>query len=85
MERTRAYRRFKRGRKIIHRTYIITHILYYSNKCKEVRQPGRLDKGKTHCSCWMCSAKTGIHGYSISDIRKLNAQEYGLLELNGLL
>jgi len=31
---------------------------------------GAYNKGKIHCSCWMCSEKTKYHGEPISDIKK---------------
>ena len=33
-------------------------------------------KGKIHCSCELCSAKTRKDGYTISDIRKIQRLEY---------
>ena len=33
-------------------------------------------KGKIHCSCWLCSAKTRKHGPTITDIRKIQRLEY---------
>lgn len=32
---------------------------------------GQYSKGKIHCSCPMCSAKTRKNGHKISEIRKL--------------
>lgn len=31
----------------------------------------KLFKGKVHCSCYMCSAKTAVHGYKPRDKREL--------------
>lgn len=33
--------------------------------------PGMLAKGKVHCSCWMCSRKSKVHGLSHSDLKAL--------------
>ena len=33
-------------------------------------------KGKIHCSCGLCAAKTRKHGPTISDIRKIQRLEY---------
>ena len=33
-------------------------------------------KGKIHCSCELCSAKTRKDGHTISDIRKIQRLEY---------
>ena len=33
-------------------------------------------KGKIHCSCELCSAKTRKDGYAISDVRKIQRLEY---------
>lgn len=38
---------------------------------------GYLRKGKIHCSCWLCSQKTKIRGYSASDLRKFDKLNYG--------
>jgi hypothetical protein len=32
---------------------------------------GYLSKGKIHCSCNLCSAKTGKKNYSVNDLRKI--------------
>ena len=58
------------------------------------RVPGRYAKGKIHCSCPMCSAKTRNKGhrrkcknyapainYKISDARRLDEMKYELEEL----
>lgn len=33
-------------------------------------------KGKIHCSCGLCAAKTRKHGPTITDIRKIQRLEY---------
>lgn len=37
-------------------------------------------KGKIHCSCKLCSAKTRKNGHTISDIRKIQRLEYASKE-----
>ena len=39
---------------------------------------GKYNKGKIHCSCFLCSAKTKTHGYKPSDIKKLEKIKYDL-------
>ena len=45
----------------------------HNNAPDYVVEPGRLDKGKLHCSCWMCSGsqKTSYAGNRISEQRKM--------------
>lgn len=38
---------------------------YWHVKC-----PGVLDKGKIHCSCWMCTGKSRYLGRPISEQRR---------------
>lgn len=33
-------------------------------------------KGKIHCSCGLCAAKTRKHGSTVTDIRKIQRLEY---------
>lgn len=40
----------------------------------------KLSKGKVHCSCPMCSAKTRRNGYKISDLKKLESLQNSLDE-----
>ena len=51
---------------------------------------GGMDKGKIHCSCWMCSAKTknkkssrkgkaSNHCYKISDLKKIESMKEQLI------
>lgn len=35
-----------------------------------VKADGVLDKGKIHCSCWLCSGKSKYRGRPISEQRK---------------
>ena len=43
-------------------------------------QRNRLNKGKIHCSCPLCSAKTKIYGPSLSDYKKLEGMQSSLEE-----
>ena len=77
MNRPKAFVRHQRFRVINRKKKIIKDQNGYWHYTHE----GVLSKGKIHCSCWMCSAKTGIHGPKISDLRKIETardmvQEY---------
>lgn len=41
-----------------------------------LRHYGYLRKGKIHCSCPLCAAKTRKNGYTISDLKKLEKLNY---------
>ena len=74
MRRTRAERRHNDWTKIRKKANIIKHVLWdgeewYNNYWES--QEHRLSKGKVHCSCPLCRAKTRIEGYKISDLKKL--------------
>lgn len=43
---------------------------------------GKYSKGKIHCSCYMCSAKTNVRGWKISDQRKIDRANYDLNKIN---
>ena len=43
-------------------------------------QRNRLNKGKVHCSCPLCSTKTKIYGPSLSDFKKLERMQSSLDE-----
>lgn len=58
-----AYRRDVRARKISRKRRISQNYWY-------VEHIGMLDKGKIHCSCPMCSAKTKVLGPPVSEIRR---------------
>ena len=71
MNRSVEFNRFQRYVHIERKKRIIkdqNNYWYYKHE-------GELNKGKIHCSCWMCSGKTSVHGYKISDIRKLESLE----------
>ena len=40
-----------------------------------VKAPGVLNKGKIHCSCWLCSGKSALRGRPISELRKYHSVE----------
>lgn len=74
-----SYRRKQRIRAIKHKEHIVKSV--YSEP-SSVKARGILSKGKVHCSCSLCAAKTkrnmgfrdrSIHSYTISDQRKINA------------
>lgn len=75
-----SYRRQQRARMIRHREYIIDCI-YCLPIGEFIITRGKLAKGKVHCSCPLCAAKSkhdrgirsrSIHTYKISDQRKFN-------------
>ena len=43
-------------------------------------QRTRLNKGKIHCSCPLCSTKTKVYGPSLSDFKKLERMQSSLDE-----
>lgn len=74
MYRSKSYRRHQRDRVINHKSYIAKHIMYWTEFT-----PGRFDKGKVHCSCPLCRAKSkqvmgvknkSINSWKHSDIKK---------------
>ena len=83
MKRDRGYLRRERAKHIKRRKRISKHYWY-------VEHDGYLDKGKIHCSCPFCSAKTrnkgkrrqNAHGFSpainykISDLKKIQRLEF---------
>jgi len=76
LNRDRAYYRYQRIRTINRKKGICKRL--GGNELVEawVRyKPGRLSKGKIHCSCWMCRRKS-YDEKSISDVRKLESMKY---------
>lgn len=74
MYRTRSYRRACRKNKIKHKSFIAQHIYYWNTFT-----PGKFAKGKVHCSCPLCAAKSkkvmgarskSINNWKHSDIQK---------------
>lgn len=73
-----SYRRKQRIRAIKHKEHIVNSV--YSEPYV-VKSRGILSKGKVHCSCPLCAAKTkrnmgirdrSIRSWAISDQRKMN-------------
>lgn len=73
-----TFRRRMRIKAINRKLNIHEHQMYQFSEITPVVR-GRLNKGKIHCSCPMCSAKSGkawgvsnnsIHNYKASDQRK---------------
>lgn len=62
-----VYRRHQRRRNIARKKSMSRQ--YYG--LDYYRNDGQYDKGKIHCSCWMCSGKRKHHGLSMSDRRKM--------------
>lgn len=86
MNRSRAYYRSERDRHIRHNQHILYDVwherdvfqsLVKDPSSKEENRkrfdlPGRLAKGKVHCSCWLCS----FHGQPMQDVRNLMRLNY---------
>jgi len=76
LNRNRAYYRYQRIRTINRKKGICKRLGGNELVDAWVRDnPGRLSKGKIHCSCWMCRRKS-YDEKSISDIRKLESMKY---------
>ena len=67
MNRTRDYYRKQRAKHINRKKRIIHELIDYWG----YKHDGVLSKGKIHCSCWMCSGKTKVHGWKPRDLREL--------------
>lgn len=73
--RTRSERRHKRAA-VINRKARIARGLYGD----DIWVKGKLAKGKIHCSCWMCSSKTNVHGMKHADLKAYGRDMAKLLE-----
>ena len=70
MNRTRDWHRFQRRRAIARKAGILRRNWGAEEAfLRTGGKPGRLSKGKIHCSCWMCRCKSGDKR-SASDNRK---------------
>ena len=68
MKRSRQYRRQQRKNTIRRKKRILIATGLYHDKIKE----GYLDKGKIHCSCWMCRPQEDKPKYQVA----LNRRRY---------
>lgn len=81
-----AERRFNTELKIEHKSEIIKNTWHVSDEHYFKSQKHRLAKGKVHCSCPMCSAKTNTKitryrsGYALSDVKRLIKESEGNYE-----
>jgi hypothetical protein len=82
MQRPKALRRHYTQRAIERKKHKLQHESWYDayEDWTHGGQRNRLNKGKIHCSCWMCSAKTKIFGPSLSDYKKLEGMQSSLDE-----
>ena len=70
MNRTRGWHRFQRRRAIARKAGILRRNWGAEEAfLRTGGKPGRLSKGKIHCSCWMCRCKSRDKR-SASDNRK---------------
>jgi len=61
MSRSRAYYRWQRYRTIQKKLGFLKRVGGMENVMAWTGgQPGRLSKGKIHCSCWMCRMKSKV-------------------------
>lgn len=83
------YRRHQRERVIRHREGIIQSTFTFP--ATAVRCRGKLSKGKVHCSCPLCAAKSkrdrgvknrSVRNYKISDQRKFARIEAQLADID---
>lgn len=87
MSRNRAWRRKKNYSKGKRKQKIAIALFGYPSECIAIKTPfnnhvGQYIKGKVHCSCMMCSAKTNNRGrygrainYKHSDEMKVNSMK----------
>lgn len=83
--RNRAYRRYVRNKAIIRKDRILKELGFknpifnpYGLKKYELSatEKGKLAKGKIHCSCWMCSAKSNTSP-SVQELKSnINLKEW---------
>ena len=82
MKRSKAERRHNDWVKIHKKENIIKNVwkddFWFEHTFKGKEH--MLSKAKIHCSCPMCSAKSGRNGYKISDLKKLEALQYSIEE-----
>lgn len=86
------YRRFERRNHTARKKLIAKHSMADSIELIESpRYAGKLNKGKIHCSCPLCAAKStkclgktnnSLSNYAVSDRRKFTALENNLNEYN---
>jgi len=70
--RSRSYYRRVRKKAIERKKRLIDEVLYW-----DLDVDGKLDKGKIHCSCYICA----FHGTTESDKRRLEHMESSLADL----
>ncbi len=74
MSKGLGYKRTMRRKHIRRKSRIVRETWYSGTECLEDEKfRGKLDKGKVHCSCWMCSSKTNRDGYKPRDKRQMDS------------
>lgn len=76
MERTRDYRRKKNYSKAMKRKKFCENAYGFD----WYEHLGQYIKGKIHCSCPLCSAKSKRNGYKPSDLRKIESYKNQISE-----
>lgn len=73
MNRTKQYRRDEAQKHIRRKEHIIKNVYCMHDNwwTRDGEQRNRLSKGKIHCSCPLCSAKTKELGFRHSEKKKL--------------
>lgn len=82
MHRTKAERRHLTQMAIERKKHILKNGMWFDayEDWTHGGQRNRLNKGKIHCSCPICAAKTKIFGPTISDFKKLERMQSSLDE-----
>ena len=82
MSRTKAERRYQDWLHSLKKATIIKSVwkdhTWFDGTYKD--QMHRLSKGKIHCSCPICSAKSNRNGYTVSDLKKFEALQSSVEE-----
>lgn len=82
MQRPTAERRHNNQRVINRKTQILRHEWWYDGfeDWTHGGQRNRLNKGKIHCSCPLCAAKTKVLGPKISEYKQYEKLQSSLDE-----
>lgn len=84
-----SFRRQQRMRVIKHKAFICSQVYNDTYGYGYLKIPGKLSKGKIHCSCPLCAAKTGkimgvktnsLIAHTARDLRRLKDMQFQLDE-----
>ena len=68
--------RYESWKKALRKRKIDMQVHWYCSEHPWYNNLHEYSKGKIHCSCGLCAAKTRKHGPTISDIRKIQRLDY---------